>query len=343
MPSSPAPLRLGIVGAGGIVRSRHLPGWRQIPNLEIRAVCNSSLQSAQSFCDAHAPQAKALARWEEVVDSDEVDVVWIGAHPNLHADATCFALDCGKHVFTQARMAATLSDAQRMWEASMRYPDLVTAICPAPHGMKHGLAFKHSLDQGDIGTPLHLNLHSFSDAYLDPTLPAHWRQLQEKSGIQILTLGIHIEVLQRWFGPIAEVAARGRCATTRRGDAEIDIPDHLQVLAGFQSGLEANLQFSAVAHRAPGDSLTVYGSKGSLSYDFQSDAITLCQVGKEPRQLQIEPQWVREWRVEEEFIAAVRDPGAPRPRPDFTEGMCYMRVVDAVWQSMEHSATARCL
>ena len=77
MPSSPAPLRLGIVGAGGIVRSRHLPGWRQIPNLEIRAVCNSSLQSAQSFCDAHAPQAKALARWEEVVDNDEVDVVWI--------------------------------------------------------------------------------------------------------------------------------------------------------------------------------------------------------------------------------------------------------------------------
>lgn len=343
MTTPPPPLRIGIVGAGGIVRSRHLPGWQQIPGLQISAVANSSLSSAAAFCAQHAAAAKPLARWEDVVDNDEVDVVWIGAHPNLHADATCFALDCGKHVFTQARMAATLSDAQRMWEASMRYPDLVTAICPAPQGMKHGLALKRSLEDGDIGKPLHLVLHSFSPAYLDPTKPAHWRQLQEKSGIQILTLGIYIEVLQRWFGPIEEVSARARCATPLRDGTEVDIPDYLHVLAGFQCGLEASLQFSAVAHEAPGDRMTVYGSKGSLSYDFTTDEITLNRLGQAPQALPIAPELVRRWQVEQDFIRAVRDPAAPRPKPDFTEGICYMRVVDAVWQSMENSATTRCL
>ena len=41
------------------------------------------------------------------------------------------------------------------------------------------------------------------------------------------------------------------------------------------------------------------------------------------------------------LIAAVRDPSAPRPKPDFGEGMNYMRVVHAVWQAMEGQSAAR--
>jgi hypothetical protein len=37
----------------------------------------------------------------------------------------------------------------------------------------------------------------------------------------------------------------------------------------------------------------------------------------------------------------VRDPSAPRPRPDFNEGLSYMRVVHAVWQAMEGQAAVR--
>jgi hypothetical protein len=49
----------------------------------------------------------------------------------------------------------------------------------------------------------------------------------------------------------------------------------------------------------------------------------------------------RSWTVERDFIAAVRDPSAPRPKPDFNEGMMYMRVVHAVWPAMESQAAAR--
>jgi hypothetical protein len=49
----------------------------------------------------------------------------------------------------------------------------------------------------------------------------------------------------------------------------------------------------------------------------------------------------RTWTVEKDFIAAVRDAKAPRPRPDFGEGMNYMRVVHAVWQAMEAQAAVR--
>ena len=38
-------IRIGIVGAGGIVRQRHIPGLRKIPDVEIVAVCNSTPES----------------------------------------------------------------------------------------------------------------------------------------------------------------------------------------------------------------------------------------------------------------------------------------------------------
>jgi len=36
-------LRIGIVGAGGIVRQRHLPGLQALPNVQVVAVCNSRI------------------------------------------------------------------------------------------------------------------------------------------------------------------------------------------------------------------------------------------------------------------------------------------------------------
>jgi len=341
IPETP-PLRIGIVGAGGIVKQRHLPGLRALPGIQITAVANSSLASAEAFCREFAPEAKPIARWEDVVDNENVDIVWVGAHPNMHHDATCFGLDCGKHVFTQARMAATLEQAERMWEASIRFPELVTGICPAPHGLKNGEMVKKLLAEGAIGTPFHAMLHSVSATWLDANQPAHWRQKAEISGIQILTLGIYIEVIQRWLGHIVEVEARGNVVIPQRQDETVDIPDFVNVLARFRSGVEATLMFSGVAAHAPTDKLWIFGSEGSLSYDFVTDEITLGKPGATAVSVDVPTEMQGGWTVEKDFIAAVRDPAAPRPKPDFTEGVCYMRVVDAVWESMEKGAAVKC-
>lgn len=342
MTSDTPPLRIGIVGAGGIVKQRHLPGLRALPGIQITAVANSSLASAEAFCREFAPEAKPIARWEDVVDNENVDIVWVGAHPYMHHDATCFGLGCGKHVFTQARMAATLEQAERMWEASVRYPELVTAICPAPQGLKGGEMVKKLLAEGAIGTPYHAMLHSFSTAWLDAAQPAHWRQKADISGIQIMTLGIYVEVIQRWLGHIVEVEARGNVVIPQRQDCSIEIPDFVNVLARFRSGVEATLMFSGVAAHAPTDKLWIFGSEGSLSYDFVTDEITLGKAGATAVSVDVPTEMQGGWTVEHDFIQAVRDPAAPRPKPDFTEGVCYMRVVDAVWESMEQGAAVKC-
>lgn len=335
-------IRVGLIGAGGIVKQRHLPGLRELGNVRISAVANASLASAEAFCKEHAPEARPVARWQDVAMAEDVDVVWIGAHPSLHHDATCLALESEKHVFTQARMAATLAEAERMLAKAQEHPELVTAICPAPHPLKTGAMVKRLLAEGAIGRPHQMVLHSFTSAWLDAAQPAHWRQRVEASGVQILTLGIYIEVLQQWLGPVVEVEARGQVVIPDRQGYEVRTPDFVNVLARFQSGLEGVLMFSGVAAHAPTDKLQLFGTEGTLVVDFGTDEISLGRAGGPLEPVPVPLEMQAAWTVERDFIRAVMDENAPRPRPDFTEGLAYMRVVDAVWTAMRGRTAVRC-
>jgi predicted dehydrogenase len=150
----------------------------------------------------------------------------------------------------------------------------------------------------------------------------------------VLTLGIYVEVLQRWLGDIAGVFARGKIITPIRQGYEVIIPDLLNVLCTFDNRAEAVLEFSGINSGAAGDRVEIYGNKGTLVYDFATDIIQLGKVGEKTlRVVDIPPDLVTEWRVEDDFIAAVKSKGGVRPHPDFEDGLRYMRVVQAVADS----------
>ena len=326
-------LRLGLVGAGAIVRDRHLPGFAEIQNLEIAAVANSSPESSSAFCEKYAPLAKPVADWRELVARDDLDAIWVGTTPYLHHPVTLAALAANKHVFCQARMAMDLRQALEMWEASLAKPDLVTMLCPPPFGLKEDRFVQRLLKKAVVGEVRQVRLRSLSGAYFDPASPAHWRQKVEISGKNVMTLGIFAEVLQRWFGDVAAVSSQGRVVHSDRGNYAVKIPDVLDVLAEFSSGVLSSWHFSGVHPGVPVNDLEVVGSNGTLHFDFGSGKAARTSRSGSSENLQPNAQELRPWQVEKDFFAAVRDPEQPRPRPDFRDGVAYMRVTDAVAQA----------
>src|SRR3954452_1033944 len=80
-------LRIGIVGAGQIVRNRHLPGFRQLPGVRVVAVCNRHRESAVRVArEWDIP--KVYGNWEELIFDKEIDAIVIGAWPYLHCPVT---------------------------------------------------------------------------------------------------------------------------------------------------------------------------------------------------------------------------------------------------------------
>lgn len=327
-------LRIGIVGAGEIVRRRHLPALQHNPDVEIVAICNSTYESAEKFCRENAPQSRPMQNWAELLGLADLDIVWIGTPPYMHSAITVSALEAGKHVFCQARMAMDLAEAEEMLAAARRFPALVTMLCPPPHGMRADLLVQKLLAENVLGRPHHLRLQSLNSLFLDPDAPAHWRQRAELSGLNVLTLGIYAEVLQRWFGEITGLFARGEIVQPLRHGYEVVIPDMLTVLCHFASGMEGVLEFSGIDAHSPADRLEVYGDLGTLTYDFGADVVHVAQIGDRALQVaELTPDLETQWHVEDDFIAAVKSRGRIRPHPDFEDGVGYMRVVQAVADS----------
>ncbi|MGI8819443.1 MAG: Gfo/Idh/MocA family protein [Chthoniobacterales bacterium] len=327
-------LRVGIIGAGEIVRRKHLPALKRHPEIEIVAVSNSSYESAEEFCAENAPHATPMQNWADLLSLPEIDIVWIGTPPYMHSAITVSALEAGKHVFCQARMSMDLAEAEEMLAAARRFPHLATMLCPPPFGLRGDLLVKKLLAENYIGRPHHIRLQSFTSAYLNADAPAHWRQRIEISGLNVLALGIYVEVLQRWFGDINGVYARGKTINPVRQGYEVIVPDMLTVLCSFAGGAEGVLEFSGVDALPPGDRLEVYGDAGTMTYDFGTDSI---QAGKEGdrdlHEMELTPDLERAWTVEDDFLAAVKSRGKSRPHPDFEDGVRYMRVVQAVADS----------
>ena len=327
-------LRIGIVGAGNIVRTRHLPALKKHPEVEIVAVSNLAYESAENFCSENLPQATPIKNWPDLVALPDIDIVWIGTPPYMHSAVTISALEAGKHVFCQARMSMDLAEAEEMLAVSKRYPELVTMLCPPPFGMQADLIVKKILAENYIGRPHHVRLQSFTGNYLDSDAPAHWRQKIEISGLNTLTLGIYVEVLQRWLGDITGVFARGKIIHPMREGYDVIIPDLLSVLCSFENGAEGVLEFSGINALASGDRLEIYGSAGALTCDFTSDVVQAGKIGDRALHVVDIPRELEgEWRVEEDFLAAVKSKGRVRPDPNFEDGLRYMRVVQAVADS----------
>src|SRR5580658_3040618 len=117
-PSSSGEIRIGIVGAGQITRTRHFPGFRAISGVRIVAVCNRRRETARRV--AHEFDIpKVHGNWEDLVADPAVDAVVIGAWPYMHCPVTLAAFDAGKHVLTQARMALNAREAQRMLDRAL--------------------------------------------------------------------------------------------------------------------------------------------------------------------------------------------------------------------------------
>src|SRR5213595_543287 len=307
-------LRIGIIGAGGIVKQRHLPAFKRRSDLEIVAISNSTYESAEKFCQENVPTAVPIANWPDLVALPDIDIIWIGTPPYMHSAVTISALEAGKHVFCQARMANDLAEAKEMLATSKKFPQLVTMLCPPPFGLRGDLLVKKLLAENYLGRPHHIRLQCFTGAYLNADAPAHWRQRIEISGLNVLALGIYVEVLQRWFGEITGVFARGKILHGIRQGYEVIIPDLLTVLCRFENGAEGVLEFSGIDALASGDRLEVYGDSGAMTCDFGSDIINAGRVGDRAlHAMEIPSDLEGAWRVEEDFIGAVKSKGRLKP------------------------------
>src|SRR5678815_4377216 len=333
MPTTSA-IRIGIVGAGANTRSRHIPNLQSQTGVEIVSVCNRSRESAEKVAREFGIP-RICQHWRELVESADIDAVVIGTWPYLHCPVTLAALAAGKHVLTEARMAMNAAEARLMLEASRRNPHLVTQVVPSPYTLKIDRTVQKLLAEGFVGELQGLEVRANAPSFLDRESPLHWRHDRDLSGFNILGMGIWYEAVMRWVGEAKTVTAMTRVSVKQRKNSSgvmktVSVPDHVDILAEMACGAQARFQFSAVTGLAPGPEVWLFGSDGTLRYDASSEKLSGARRGETVLQdIAIPAELAIGWRVEEEFINALR--GVEQVKfTTFEDGLKYMQFTEAV-------------
>jgi predicted dehydrogenase len=326
------PIRIGIVGAGRIVAAEHVPRFRAIDAVELVGVANRSEESAQRA--AHdLGLGRTYPSWEALVGDPDLDAVLVGAWPILHAPVTIAALEAGKHVLTEARMAATAEDARAMVRAARAHPDRVAFVVPATFSAWADATIVRLLRDGAIGRVRHVQVGWDASAPSDPG--DFWRWQRASSGENVMALGILAEAMTRWLGQPEAVTAMTRLGPPERpgpdGPIAADVPDHVLALVEYPDDVTATVEMSARTNGVASDHATFHGTEASLVVDLGAKRIE--RVSGDTRDtIEIRDDDRAGWTAEIDFVNAIRG-GSPGTLTDFETGLGYMAFLEAVHRS----------
>jgi predicted dehydrogenase len=329
-------IRIAIVGAGRNTVERHIPGLLAQEDVQITGVCNRSRESSQRVADRFEIP-NVFDDWRQLVEAGNSDAVVVGTWPYLHMPVSVAALQAGKHVLCEARMAMNLAEARQMYAAARERPHLVAQLVPAPATLEVDATVRRLLANDYLGDLLAIEVRQ-QRGFVDRDAPLHWREDSYLSGLNVMSLGIWYEIVMRWVGEATEVMAMGQTVVKTRVEEEsgrrraIQIPDYLVVSAAMACGAQATFLISNVTGNAPQNGITLYGSKATLQF---ADG-ALCGGGRSDGGLQpitIPAEERGGWRVEEAFINAIRGTEDVE-LTTFADGVKYMAFTEAVARSL---------
>ena len=332
------PIRVGLIGAGANARAVHIPGFQRIPECQIAAVANRSMESSRRVTDEfNIP--RAYAGWRDLLDDDSIDAVCIGTWPYMHRTLTVAALESGKHVLCQARMANTAQEARDMLDASLRHPELISQLVPTSQTYRIDNVLKRMINDGFLGEILSVELQRLQTCFPTVDGDLDWRHDVAFSGYNTLNIGASYEAMMRWLGRSNHVMAMSKVHVPYRrngsGDlTSVGVADHVDILFELAGGAQVHMRASETTGLSTGNHTWIYGSEGTIHVDRRQNVFAGRRGDSELAQVPNPREAQAYYRVEEEFINAIRGIERITMAP-FETGVHYMEWTEAVYRSSQ--------
>jgi len=120
-------IRVGIIGVGGVANGIHMPGYRNLDDVEMVAFCDIIRERAEKGArDFGTQDARVYEDYDEMLRNEQLDAVSVCTPNDVHAPATVAALKAGVNVLCEKPMAKTPAEAREMLKAARESGKLLT-------------------------------------------------------------------------------------------------------------------------------------------------------------------------------------------------------------------------
>lgn len=225
--SSSNSYRWGILGTG-YAATEFATGLRSI-SASIAAVGSESIDRANTFAARHSI-AKTFGTYDELIHSDAVDIVYVGAVAPLHRDLCLRAIDAGKPVLCEKPFAMNAAEATEVAAAATQ-KGVFCMEAMWSRFIPLMVEISSLIKRGEIGDVVHVA----SDFGLRQTPQSNARLFKSREGGVVRDLAVYpIALATQYLGEPDRVDIR----VTRSPEG---VDRHAAGTLGYASGSTANI------------------------------------------------------------------------------------------------------
>lgn len=266
-------LRIGIIGAGGIAQSRHIPVLlRLADSASITAVCDVNGETAKLAAEKFGI-SNAFTDYKDLFS--ETDAVVICTPNKFHAEITVAALEAGLHVLCEKPMGMTGEECRKMIDARDR-SGRVLAIAYHYRFMKEAQAAKKLIIENEIGMPFVVRARAMRRRKVPGWGGFTNKELQ--GGGSLIDYGCHLLDLSLWLlGNPEEIEVLGTAYNTLSkmpdqvnlwgtfDHQSFNVDDHVTAYMKFASGASLLFETSWSANiERDEESISLSGQFGGI-------------------------------------------------------------------------------
>jgi predicted dehydrogenase len=265
-------IRWGIIGTANIVRGQFLPGLREAGGGRAVVVGGRDLERARTWAGEHGVE-RAIAGYQAVIDSADVDAVYVALPNSLHGEWTTRALEAGKAVLCEKPLCVGAAETASVVEAARVSGSLLWEAFVFPFQAQHARVIDLLAD-GAVGPVSEI----VSYFHFQVSHPGNIRLSGALAGGAIADVGCYpVRFAQEVLGPAPEDC---HVIGTSSGNGEVET--EAVGIVGWGGG---RLVVGCGFHRAYDTFTRVLGPTGQLHltnpfHPVPSDTLTLQRPGQ---------------------------------------------------------------
>lgn len=251
-------IRVGIVGCGRISKNHFGSLEVHTEDMELAAVCDID----RNTLDTHTSQynVPGYSDMEEMLRSEDLDLVSICTPSGIHPDQTELAASYGVNVMTEKPMATRWSDGQRMVRACDKAGVRLFVVKQNRRNSTLQL-LKRAVEEKRFGRIFMVNINVFWTRPQEYYDSAKWRGTWELDGGAFMNQASHYVDLIDWLiGPVADVQAM-----TGALARDIEVEDSGVLNIRWRNGALGSMNVTMLTWPKNYEgSITILGEKGTV-------------------------------------------------------------------------------
>jgi predicted dehydrogenase len=270
-------LRVGVIGIGW-AGQQHLAAYDTVGGARVVALAGLE-EPVRDKLAARYGIAHQVARWEDLMELEDIDAISVAVPTFLHAPIALAALERGLHVLCEKPIARNAHEAAAMVQAA-RSADRVLDVAFNHRQRGDIQALKEAIDAGRIGRPYYTKAWWLRRAGI-PTVGSWFTRSELAGGGPLVDIGVHL--LDYSLFLLGNPGVRAVSASTydllaasgfganpdsnktgATGAKTFDVEDLASVFMRLGDGGTLLVEASWAAHRRDGDEfgITLYGTDG---------------------------------------------------------------------------------